>query len=111
MDEPNARLFGFVRTDAEGRFTIETVHPGPNPEANWSTGDANLIPRHLHFVVSAEGHAERALQMVFSDDPRLTSYWREWARKGNHEVVEVQRDDRGDQQGRRVSLDITLDAS
>ena len=35
------------------------------------------------------GFMHRGFQMVFEDGPRMTAYWRDWARKGRHPVVMV----------------------
>jgi len=43
----------------------------------------------VHFEIDAAGFAHRGFQMVFEDDPRMTPYWHEWARKGRHPVVKV----------------------
>lgn len=64
--EDHPRIFGTLVTDAEGRFTIETVRPGPYP------GTRN--PRHLHVGVrSGDGRWRLAAPgyVVFSDDPLL----------------------------------------
>jgi hypothetical protein len=54
MDEPNSRIFGFLRTGADDRF--RTMRPGgylfPLPNR---TGDQALVSSHTHFIVSAEG--------------------------------------------------------
>ena len=43
------------------------------------TSPLRLIPAHVHLEVSAEGHANRKLQLVFDDDPRMNDAWRRWA--------------------------------
>jgi len=56
MDEPNSRIFGYLRTGANGRYEFRTVRPSgysfPLPNR---TGDRALVPVHIHFIVSAEG--------------------------------------------------------
>ena len=55
MDEPNSRIFGYLRTGANGRYEFRTVRPSgysfPLPNR---TGDRALVPVHIHFIVSAE---------------------------------------------------------
>lgn len=64
--EERPRIFGTLVSDEEGRFTFETVRPGPYP------GTRN--PRHVHVGVrSADGAMRLAAPgyAVFSDDPLL----------------------------------------
>jgi protocatechuate 3,4-dioxygenase beta subunit len=55
MDEPNSRIFGYLRTGANGRCEFRTVRPSgysfPLPNR---TGGRALVPAHIHFIVSAE---------------------------------------------------------
>jgi len=71
MDEPHARLAGRVSADADGRFEIRTIRPGPYPVTE-ETPENRRIPQHVHFEVSASGCAFRRFQLVFADDPRMT---------------------------------------
>lgn len=105
MNEPNARLFGFLKTDNGGHYEFRTIRPGGYPGGPGREGEQWRIPQHIHFQATALRHEFRNFQMVFQDDPRMTPYWQEWARKGNHTVVEVKRDKDGVQQ---VVCDITL---
>jgi protocatechuate 3,4-dioxygenase beta subunit len=89
MDEPHARLFEFIRTGADGRFEFSTIRPGGYPGRPDRQGEEWRIPSHVHFEIDAGGFAHRGFQMVFEDDPRMTPYWHEWARKGRHPVVKV----------------------
>jgi protocatechuate 3,4-dioxygenase beta subunit len=103
MNEPNARLFGFLKTDNSGHYEFETIRPGAYPTQ--LQDESRRIPQHIHFQVTSPGFQFRNFQMVFQDDPRLTAYWHEWARKGNNQVVPVTRDRAGVQ---HVVCDITL---
>jgi len=96
MDEPHARLAGSVSTDAEGRFEIRTIRPGSYP-ATAETHEDRRIPQHVHFEISAAGFAFRRFQLVFTDDPRMTPYWHEWARRGRNPLVPVERHEDGSQ--------------
>lgn len=105
MNEPNARLFGFLKTDNAGHYEFNTIRPGGYPGAPGREGEQWRIPQHIHFQVTASGSQFRNFQMVFADDPRMTPYWHEWARKGNNTVVTVNRDKDSVQQ---VVCDINL---
>jgi protocatechuate 3,4-dioxygenase beta subunit len=108
MNEPNARLFGFLKTDSAGHFEFNTIRPGGYPGAPGREGEEWRIPQHIHIQVTAAGYQFRNFQMVFEDDPRMTPYWHEWARKGNNPVMKVNRDKDGVQ---HVVCDITLQSS
>ncbi|HET6670524.1 MAG TPA: hypothetical protein VFH15_09850 [Pyrinomonadaceae bacterium] len=105
MNEPNARLFGFVKTDNAGHYEFNTIRPGGYPGAPGREGEQWGIPQHIHFQVAASGYQFRNFQMVFADDPRMTPYWHDWARKGHNTVVAVNRDSDG---GQHVVCDISL---
>lgn len=105
MNEPNSRLFGFLKTDSAGHYEFDTIRPGGYPGAPGREGEQWRIPQHIHFQVTASGYQFRNFQMVFDDDPRMTPYWHEWARKGNNTVVNVKRETGGTQ---HVVCDITL---
>jgi protocatechuate 3,4-dioxygenase beta subunit len=62
-DQRHARLFGYVRTNQQGRADIHTIRPGGYPD-----GD---LPSHVHIEVAEPGTA-LVSEVVFSDDPRLT---------------------------------------
>lgn len=59
--ELNPRLKGAVRTDADGRYRVETIRPG--------SYDNN--PAHLHYLVIATGYKGRIFDLWFQDDPIL----------------------------------------
>lgn len=106
MDEPHARLFAWLVTAADGRFELTTIRPGGYPGKPERQGLEWRIPSHVHFVIELAGFATRSFQAVFDDDPRMQpQYWRDWAKKGNHPVVTVARDDQGVQRG---ELEIVL---
>jgi len=67
----NARLHGWLRSDAEGRILVRTVRPGSYP------GTRN--PEHVHFIVNATGLAERVFEIVFDDDPLVVGQVRDLA--------------------------------
>ena len=61
VGEFNARLHGFLRTDAAGRYQYETTRPG-----SYDNG-----PAHVHYVVNARGYQPLLLALQFEDDPRV----------------------------------------
>jgi protocatechuate 3,4-dioxygenase beta subunit len=62
----HGRLRGWVRTDANGRYQFNTIRPGGYPNTT--------IPQHVHMHVIEPGRATYYIdEMVFSDDPRLTT--------------------------------------
>jgi protocatechuate 3,4-dioxygenase beta subunit len=101
MDEQNARLFGYMKTGADGRYEFRTIRPGGYPQAP--------IPQHIHMIVTAAGcrdHKCRSTcQLVFDDDPRMTPEWRRWAKKDGNPVLHATRGQDGVQ---RCVYDIVL---
>lgn len=93
MDEQKARLFGYMKTGADGRYEFRTIRPGGYQQAP--------IPQHIHMLVTAPGYREHkcqsTCQLVFEDDPRMTEEWHEWARAGGNPVLHVTRDQDGTQ--------------
>jgi protocatechuate 3,4-dioxygenase beta subunit len=90
MDEPHARLAGWLRTGKDGRFELHTIRPGGYPKAVRLGDRERKIPAHIHMDVTADGYGPRKVQVVFSDDPLLSDpYWQEWVRKQGHPVVTV----------------------
>ncbi len=91
-DDDRARLFAFVRSDAEGRFELETIKPAPYPGS--SEGAA-----HFHFVIRADGFRRYGADFRPYDHPRdpaerATSIERGWRfstvhREGDLLVCEV----------------------
>jgi protocatechuate 3,4-dioxygenase beta subunit len=63
-DSNNPRLKLFLRSDAKGAWSFETIKPGSYP------GSRN--PGHIHFEVSAPGRANRFFEIVFEGDPFIT---------------------------------------
>ncbi|MCI0695614.1 hypothetical protein L0337_26875 [candidate division KSB1 bacterium] len=101
MDEPNARLFGYMKTGADGRYEFRTIRPGGYPK--------QPIPQHIHMLVTAAGYRDHrcrsTCQLVFADDPRMTAEWHKWAKKDGNPILSVTRDQDGIQ---RCVYDIVL---
>lgn len=66
------RLFGYLRSDAQGRYAFSTIRPGSYPNSR--------NPGHVHFEVIAPGHRQRIYEIVFAGDPFIPEAFREQAR-------------------------------
>lgn len=61
---------GWLKTDARGRYQINTIRPAPYPR--------QAVPAHIHFYVKAPSQRTcyYLSDFVFQDDPLVTeSYW------------------------------------
>jgi protocatechuate 3,4-dioxygenase beta subunit len=58
---------GSCRTGADGRYRFRTIIPG-----RYLNG-GSYRPSHIHFRITAPGHAELVSQIYFKDDPFLSS--------------------------------------
>jgi len=106
MDEPHSRIFGFLRTNAEGRYQFRTIRPGGYQKPVTLDGKERYIPQHIHFEVSADEFDTTRFQMVFDDDPRMDDHWRKsWAPTVKAPIVRVTHDSAELQTS---ELDITL---
>ena len=62
-DRKHARLFGYLRTDANGKFEIHTIQPRGYPGSE--------LPAHIHFEVFNDHEALLISELLFDDDERL----------------------------------------
>jgi protocatechuate 3,4-dioxygenase beta subunit len=86
MSEGDARLFGVLKTDRQGRFELNTIHPGSYPIKY----EGRLIPQHIHFNLYARGTPELKIQVAFDDDPAMEDpHWRHWAEQNQFPVVRL----------------------
>jgi protocatechuate 3,4-dioxygenase beta subunit len=67
-DNRNPRLKLYLRSDAKGSWSFETVKPGSYPNSR--------VPPHIHFEVSAPGRASKIFEIVFEGDPFVTAEMR-----------------------------------
>lgn len=67
-DNQRPRLKLFLRSDASGAWSFETIRPGSYP--------ASRVPGHIHFEVSAPGFAPKIFEIVFEGDPFVTAEMR-----------------------------------
>jgi protocatechuate 3,4-dioxygenase beta subunit len=64
-DNRNPRLKLFLRSDANGGWSFDTVRPGSYP--------GSRVPGHIHFEVVAPGFAPRIFEIVFEGDPFIAA--------------------------------------
>jgi protocatechuate 3,4-dioxygenase beta subunit len=83
MNEPDPRLFGYLRSDATGHFEINTIRPASYPKPY----NGRLIPQHMHINITVPGYAQKNVQMVFQDDPAMNDYWQKWARDLDYPIL------------------------
>jgi protocatechuate 3,4-dioxygenase beta subunit len=96
MNERRARLFGYVRTDAEGRYAFRTIRPGRDP------GEDEGVDQHIHFEITAPSRrATQSARLGFADDP----VWRRTERAAPAWAVPVVRGEDGVQ---RCVYDVVL---
>jgi protocatechuate 3,4-dioxygenase beta subunit len=62
-DRRHARLFGFIKTDDQGRIVLRTIKPTGYPGSE--------LPAHIHFEVPLENGNGVITELLFDDDPRL----------------------------------------
>ena len=67
-DPREGYLRGWLRTDGQGRYRIESIRPGGYP--------GRQDPAHIHVVLKSErNEPDRSLEaIVFADDPRVRAY-------------------------------------
>jgi catechol 1,2-dioxygenase len=78
---PEGNLRGQVRTDAEGRYEVRTVIPGPytipldgpTGKMTAAAGRSPWRPAHIHLIVSADGHEPLVTQLYIGDSEYLDS--------------------------------------
>lgn len=68
-DHRHARLFGYVKTDKEGKFELHTIKPSGYPESD--------LPAHIHVHINADGYRAYGTEFLFDDDERLAGKIRE----------------------------------
>lgn len=66
VGDSNPRLFGYLRTNEEGRYEYRTIKPASYPDTN--------VDEHVHYEISAPGHETRTTRLGFSDDPRWETH-------------------------------------
>jgi len=74
-DMRHARLFGYVKTDKEGKFELHTIKPAGYPKSD--------LPAHIHVHVEAVGYRCFVTEFLFDDDERLVGKIRENSIRNN----------------------------
>jgi protocatechuate 3,4-dioxygenase beta subunit len=62
-DMRHARLFGYVKTNEEGKFELQTIKPSGYPQSD--------LPAHIHVHVWTIGYRDFVNEFLFDDDERL----------------------------------------
>lgn len=91
MLEQDPRLEGFLKTDQQGNFSIQTIRPANYPKQY----EGRLLPQHVHILVHAKGYEVRSAQIVFYDDPAMNEHWLKWAKEGNQPLVRLEKSAEG----------------
>jgi protocatechuate 3,4-dioxygenase beta subunit len=96
-DRKHARLFGYLKTDAEGRFRLLTIRPSGYPDSD--------LPAHIHVEVERAGKRSGNLvtEIQFDDDPRLTAAWRKRSQQEGFVIGKVKTDS-----GNRQQVEVEL---
>jgi hypothetical protein len=81
MDEDNPRLFGYMKTDAQGRFRYRTIRPGLYPDQD------EPVESHVHCTVTAGGFKDKQARLGFRDDP----FWKRHNREAPAWTMPVSR--------------------
>jgi len=68
-DRRHARLFGYIKTDDQGRVVLRTIKPTGYPGSE--------LPAHIHFEVPLENGNALITELLFDDDPRLNPSMRQ----------------------------------
>jgi protocatechuate 3,4-dioxygenase beta subunit len=80
----NPRLWAYLRTDNDGKFTVDTIMPERYQNSS--------VPRHVHYRVWAEGYADFASECFFDADPLLSDKTRKAAPGRNFPIVRLKKD-------------------
>jgi len=73
------RLHGYMRTDSVGRYVYGSIRPAPHPSAT--------EPAAVHFVVSAEGYKNLAIDMMFEGDTKTPADYKGRSDKPNYKFA------------------------
>ncbi|MEP7144621.1 MAG: hypothetical protein ABI707_17195 [Ferruginibacter sp.] len=78
-DRRHARLFGYFKTDPNGKFEFNTVKPKGYPNST--------LPAHIHIEIYLDEDKSFISELQFDDDPRLTGDIRKRSVKEKYLVV------------------------
>jgi protocatechuate 3,4-dioxygenase beta subunit len=82
-DMRHARLFGYVKTDKDGKFELHTIKPAGYPKSD--------LPAHIHVHVSANGYQSFETEFLFDDDERLIGKIRENSIRNNFMIAKPEK--------------------
>lgn len=82
-DVGHARLFGYVKTDKDGKFELHTIKAAGYPQSD--------LPAHIHVHVNAAGYSPFINEFLFDDDERLVGKIRENAVRNNFMISKPER--------------------
>ena len=74
-DMRHARLFGYIKTDKDGKFELHTIKPSGYPQSD--------LPAHIHVHVDTDGYQSFITEFLFDDDERLVGKIRENSIRNN----------------------------
>jgi protocatechuate 3,4-dioxygenase beta subunit len=88
-DRKHARLFGYLRTDGEGRFELRTIRPSGYPDSD--------LPAHIHVEIEGidKNSGSFVTELQFDDDPRLTPEWRKRSGQEGFLIGRINQDSEG----------------
>lgn len=79
-DRGHARLFGYLKSDANGQFQFTTIHPQGYPKSD--------LPQHIHLeVYDNAGRNLNVTELLFDEDARLKGETRRGALQNGFQVA------------------------
>lgn len=81
-DVNHARLFGYARTDSQGKLELRTIRPSGYPQSE--------LPAHIHLGLKVGGKPVGVGEVRFDDDPRMTPEMRKKSLEERDVIVKVQ---------------------
>jgi protocatechuate 3,4-dioxygenase beta subunit len=82
-DIRHARLFGYVKTDKDGKFELHTIKPSGYPKSD--------LPAHIHVHVMTDGYSSYGTEFLFEDDTRLVGKIREDAIRNSFMIAKPEK--------------------
>jgi protocatechuate 3,4-dioxygenase beta subunit len=68
----HGKLRGWVKSDANGNYTIQTSRPAPYPNEN--------IPQHIHLSIKEKNLSDYYADLYFDDDPLYIAHRKKYGR-------------------------------
>jgi protocatechuate 3,4-dioxygenase beta subunit len=94
----HGHLYGYCKTDPDGRYEIHTIKPARYP--------SNDFPAHIHwYIKEPDGKMEYLNDFVFSDDSLVTQkYIASLADRGDNGIIELEKNSNGIYEGERITI-------